>query len=476
MDSGEERGVLRQSYVSLIQSLPKHSGGSQDSSPKMPEEMRMPAAIPGKWAYDLDVSVISAKGLRDADWGGSSDPYCVVTVQGRGKTTFKTKVIKNNKDPVWNHMERVSDMHDGDQLYFEVFDHDKVGKDTALGHAAVGWEELQDDSGVLKETLFLEESGKKDKQAATVDVKITVLKRKLEMASGVLSMGTEKCHRLYVDIKSARGLRDADSFFGGGGSDPYCVCSIVGSGKAKYKTKALDNQTDPVWNECCVLPDFHKGDKLLFEVYDKDIGKKDDFLGKCELSRSKVLAGLDGELKLQETGMINKKPVEAFVSVAVKAHKRSGQGLAPFQCKRGLVPPGGVKYELQVEILSADGLRNADWMSSGSDPYCLLSVRGKGKGVVRTKTIKNEHNPVWRHADKIEDFFHGDKLAISVRDADRLKYDDMLGQVQLETEQLIPDGFEGDLRLRNTGWKDPENHPVFVTIVIKVISRQKVDA
>lgn len=26
----------------------------------------------------------------------------------------------------------------GDQLYFEVFDHDKVGKDTALGHAAVG--------------------------------------------------------------------------------------------------------------------------------------------------------------------------------------------------------------------------------------------------------------------------------------------------------------------------------------------------
>jgi len=61
---------------------------------------------------------------------------------------------------------------------------------------------LQDDSGVLKETLFLEESGKKvgsgqlqsnqrgdsswgilqDKQAATVDVKITVVKRKLEVA------------------------------------------------------------------------------------------------------------------------------------------------------------------------------------------------------------------------------------------------------------------------------------------------------
>lgn len=53
-----------------------------------------------------------------------------------------------------------------------------------------------------------------------------------------------------------------------------------------------------------MLPDFHKGDKLMplgvayayglaarFEVYDKDIGKKDDFLGKCEVSGSKAMTG-----------------------------------------------------------------------------------------------------------------------------------------------------------------------------------------
>lgn len=117
---------------------------------------------------------------------------------------------------------------------------------------------------------------------------------------------------------------------------------------------------------------------------------------------------------------------------------------------------------------------------AGKRPFIVLEHGklhlGKGKSSVRTKTIKNEHSPLWRHTDKIEDFYHGDKLAISVRDADRMKHDDMLGQVQLQTEQLIPDGFEGDLKLRNTGWKDPENHPVFVTMVIKVISRQKVDS
>lgn len=478
MDSGQEKGELRQSYVSLIQGLPKARGSIRSSQTSSAHEEKWAASIPGKWAYDLEVSVLSAQNLRDADWGGQSDPYCVVCVQGRGKTTFKTKVVKNNKSPVWNHVERVTDMHDGDQLFFEVFDHDNLGKDARLGYAAVGWEELQDESATLKETLVLEESGKKDKQPATMNVKINVLKRKLEMSSatGSMTLGFEKCYRLYVDLKSARGLRDADSFFGGGGSDPYCVCNIVGTGKAKFKTRALDNKTDPVWNESCVLGDFHKGDKLLFEIYDKDIGKKDDFLGKCEISSQKVLAGFENELKLQETGVVNKKPVEAFLSVAVKAQKRSAQGLAPFQGRRGLVENGSMKYELEVQILSADGLRNADWLSSGSDPYCLVTVKGRGKSSVRTKTIKNEHSPLWRHTDKIEDFYHGDKLAISVRDADRMKHDDMLGQVQLETEQLIPDGFEGDLKLRNTGWKDPEHHPVFVTLVIKVISRQKVDS
>ncbi|CAK9070567.1 unnamed protein product, partial [Durusdinium trenchii] len=28
----------------------------------------------------------------------------------------------------------------------------------------------------------------------------------------------------------------------------------------------------------------------------------------------------------------------------------------------------------KVQILAAEGLRNADWLSSGSDPYCLVTV------------------------------------------------------------------------------------------------------
>ena len=47
-----------------------------------------------------------------------------------------------------------------------------------------GWEALQDESGKVSETLILEDSGRKSNADATLEVKITVLKRKLEVPFG----------------------------------------------------------------------------------------------------------------------------------------------------------------------------------------------------------------------------------------------------------------------------------------------------
>merc|ERR1711920_986209 len=53
----------------------------------------------------LQVGIISARSLRDADWlpgGGKSDPYVQVEVRGKPHATFKTPVVNNTCDPVWN--------------------------------------------------------------------------------------------------------------------------------------------------------------------------------------------------------------------------------------------------------------------------------------------------------------------------------------------------------------------------------------
>ncbi|CAE7935923.1 RASAL1, partial [Symbiodinium sp. KB8] len=119
----------------------------------------------------------------------------VVAVQGKGKSSFKTKVVQNNRDPVWNHTAKIHDMHDGDQLCFEILDHDVVGKHDSLGIASIGWEELQEE-GPQSFLLPLESTGKKKaNKESVISVKVTVAKRKLEMGNA-LSTNLEGMYKL----------------------------------------------------------------------------------------------------------------------------------------------------------------------------------------------------------------------------------------------------------------------------------------
>ena len=62
-------------------------------------------------------------------------------------------------------------------------------------------------------------------------------------------------------------------------------------------SKGLNSQGE------CSVPKVCRGLMIRLEVFDKDIGKKDDFLGKCEIATGKVLTGGDrftpGNLKSQ---------------------------------------------------------------------------------------------------------------------------------------------------------------------------------
>merc|ERR1712000_752771 len=49
--------------------------------------------------------------------------------------------------------------------------------------------------------------------------------------------------QLHVLVKSATGLKDEDTW---GQSDPYCVVEVD---DVKKRTKTVDNNHDPVWNE-----------------------------------------------------------------------------------------------------------------------------------------------------------------------------------------------------------------------------------
>jgi len=70
------------------------------------------------------VLIIGARGLRNADAIGKSDPYCVCEVPGKPWARFETSVVQDNLNPTWNEEYVFNDYIRGDTFDFFVWDSD----------------------------------------------------------------------------------------------------------------------------------------------------------------------------------------------------------------------------------------------------------------------------------------------------------------------------------------------------------------
>jgi Ca2+-binding EF-hand superfamily protein len=94
-----------------------------------------------------------ADGLRNADtiFGGKSDPYAVVS--WNGKLLGKTKIIDNTLHPIWN-QDFDFYMEDEGLLKVQVFDHDVFFSDTHLGTVDLKLGGLSNPRGLLKQQEY----------------------------------------------------------------------------------------------------------------------------------------------------------------------------------------------------------------------------------------------------------------------------------------------------------------------------------
>lgn len=88
---------------------------------------------------DLYVTIVAAQGLPNADGAlaGKSDPYVVVEVPGRKRQKFKTKVVNNCLDPVWNYRGVIYGYRPESVIEFAVWDKDTFKSDSLLGKAQI---------------------------------------------------------------------------------------------------------------------------------------------------------------------------------------------------------------------------------------------------------------------------------------------------------------------------------------------------
>ncbi|KAJ8006138.1 hypothetical protein DPEC_G00125130 [Dallia pectoralis] len=397
-----------------------------------------PAAKPGM--YQLDIVLKRGNNLAIRDRGGTSDPYVKFKISG--KEVFRSRTINKNLNPVWD--ERVSLLVDSlrEPLYVKVFDYDFGLQDDFMGSAYLYLESLEHQR-TLDVTLDLEDPQHPKHDLGTLELGVTLSPKEgdFKEAQQHSSMRLSDVHRkaqlwrgiVSISLIEARGLKPMDA---NGLSDPYVKFRL---GHQKYKSKKIAKTLNPQWREQF---DFHlfeeHGGFIDITVWDKDAGKKDDFMGRCSIDLSllskehthKLDLPLDeGEgmlvLLVTLTGAAAVSISDLSVNMLDDPHERHQilQRYGVLRSFRNLKDVGVV----QVKVIRAEGLMAAD-VTGKSDPFCVVELSNDR---LQTHTIYKNLNPEW---NKVFTFNVKDihsVLEVTVYDEDRDRSADFLGKVAI---------------------------------------------
>mmetsp|Transcript_95162 Transcript_95162/g.269366 ORF Transcript_95162/g.269366 Transcript_95162/m.269366 type:complete len:138 (-) Transcript_95162:265-678(-) len=103
--------------------------------------------------------------------------------------------------------------------------------------------------------------------------------------------------KVQIVIHAAKNVPNRDGSWFTGVSDPYCVVSMPNKSEPLCRTKTINDNLNPVWNESFIV-DYDGQSSLTFSVWDSDWGKEDDFLGTCVVTKKEILAGFKGSKNL----------------------------------------------------------------------------------------------------------------------------------------------------------------------------------
>ncbi|XP_011944404.1 PREDICTED: multiple C2 and transmembrane domain-containing protein 1 isoform X4 [Cercocebus atys] len=457
----------------------------------------VPLADPGM--YQLDITLRRGQSLAARDRGGTSDPY--VKFKIGGKEVFRSKIIHKNLNPVWEEKACILVDHLREPLYIKVFDYDFGLQDDFMGSAFLDLTQLElnrptdvtltlkdphypdHDLGIIllsviltpKEgesrdvTMLMRKSWKrsskelsenevvgsyfsvkslfwrtcgrpalpvlgfckaelqspycKNAQFQTQSLRLSDLHRKSHLWRGIVS----------ITLIEGRDLKAMDS---NGLSDPYVKFRL---GHQKYKSKIMPKTLNPQWREQF---DFHlyeeRGGIIDITAWDKDAGKRDDFIGRCQVDLSALSREQTHKLELQleegEGHLVLLVTLTASATVSIsdlsvnsledrKEREEILKRYSPLRIFHNLKDVGF----LQVKVIRAEGLMAAD-VTGKSDPFCVVELNNDR---LLTHTVYKNLNPEW---NKVFTFNIKDihsVLEVTVYDEDRDRSADFLGKVAI---------------------------------------------
>ncbi|XP_064232225.1 multiple C2 and transmembrane domain-containing protein 1 isoform X3 [Aotus nancymaae] len=458
-------------------------GSSQKINTAGTSNAEVPLADPGM--YQLDITLRRGQSLAARDRGGTSDPYVKFKI-GR-KEVFRSKIIHKNLNPVWEEKACILVDHLREPLYIKVFDYDFGLQDDFMGSAFLDLAQLElnrptdvtltlkdphypdHDLGIIllsviltpKEgesrdvTMLMRKSWKRSSKFQTQSLRLSDLHRKSHLWRGIVS----------ITLIEGRDLKAMDS---NGLSDPYVKFRL---GHQKYKSKIMPKTLNPQWREQF---DFHlyeeRGGIIDITAWDKDAGKRDDFIGRCQVDLSALSREQTHKLELQleegEGHLVLLVTLTASATVSIsdlsvnsledqKEREKILKRYSPLRIFHNLKDVGF----LQVKVIRAEGLMAAD-VTGKSDPFCVVELNNDR---LLTHTVYKNLNPEW---NKVFTFNIKDihsVLEVTVYDEDRDRSADFLGKVAIPLLS-IQNGEQKAYVLKNKQLTGPTKGVIYLEI------------
>ncbi|XP_035524482.1 multiple C2 and transmembrane domain-containing protein 1 isoform X1 [Morone saxatilis] len=437
--------------------------------------------------YKLEIELKRGNNLAVRDRGGSSDPY--VKFKLAGKEVFRSKTIHKNLNPVWE--EKTTLVVDclSEPLYVKVFDYDFGLQDDFMGSAYLYLESLEQQR-MIPVTLALKDPHHPDQDLGTLELAVTLtpkdspveerrdsttmlLRRSWKRSTKQQSVRLSELHRksqlwrgiVSIALIEGRNLIPMDP---NGLSDPYVKFRL---GPQKYRSKTVPKTLNPQWREQFDLHLYEEtGGVLEITVWDRDTGRRDDFIGRCQLDLSTLAKEQTHhlELPLEESRGYVVLLVTLTASAAVSIADLSVTPLDDPQERREILK----RYSLlksfsnfrdvgivQVKVMRAEGLMAAD-VTGKSDPFCVLELNNDR---LQTHTVYKNLNPEW---NKVFTFNVKDihsVLEVTVFDEDRDRSADFLGKVALPLLH-IRNGEQKSYVLKNKELTGPTKGVIYLEI------------
>ena len=239
----------------------------------------------------------------------------------------------------------------------------------------------------------------------------------LDAANGVLA----------ITLYSANGLKPNDLF---GSLDPYCMFKVGDIHNPELgRTTAIENSSNPKWNETHFVLLNNLNDILCFQIMDRNSGRSDAEVGVATLDLKEVEEGQNTIEGLSKVVLRSGKPVGEikadirYFPVSQPEKKEDGTVIPPVESNSGVVrfsvldckDIGGAVTQSKGGIPLVGGLPGVSSLpgigSHGGkvNAYAIVKVNGQEK--LRTATFKRSANPRW---NKFVEVFVADKANLSL--------------------------------------------------------------